>query len=332
MKIHERRLIDFRILILLLGIISACSENTQTSILTASQGNKVPLFQTDSAYYFIQKQLEFGPRYPNSDGHRAALEWKLNKLQSFAGINGVYAQEFNLEGYEGDTLFLTNVIASFNPKATDRILLCAHWDTRPRSDADKDSSKIQLPLLGADDGASGVAVLLELARLFSINPPPIGVDIVLFDGEDYGREGDLSMYFLGSRYWAQNPVVPGYKPRFGILLDMVGGKGANFPKEVNSVNVAPILVDEIWMLSSEMGYDSLFKNELGLPIQDDHVILNQYTSFKTINIIHHRRPFGGQTGFAEYWHTTNDNLDIIDPLVLDAVGKLLTELIYNRLL
>jgi glutaminyl-peptide cyclotransferase len=310
---------------------SACSENPKTSVLKSAQGNDVPIFQADSAYYFIKKQLEFGPRNPNSEGHRAALQWKLNQFRSYAGTNGVYAQQFRILGYDDDTLSLTNIIASFNPSATDRILLCAHWDTRPRSEADPDSIKSKLPLLGADDGGSGVAVLLELARLFSKNPPPIGVDIVLFDGEDYGREGDLSMYFLGSRYWAQNPPVPGYKPRFGILLDMVGGKGASFPKEVNSASVAPILVDELWMLASELGYETLFKNELGLPIQDDHVILNQYTSFKTINIIHHQRPFGNQTGFPVYWHTTNDNLDIIDTKVLDAVGKTLTELIYNRL-
>jgi hypothetical protein len=319
------------ILFILAWILSACSESLPPTVLTAPQGNDVPVFQADSAYQFVKTQLDFGPRYPNSDGHKEALKWKLNKFQSYAGANGIYAQEFSVQGYEGDTLSLTNIIASFNPTAKDRILLCAHWDTRPRSDQDQDSTKLNLPLLGADDGASGVAVLLELARLFSRKAPPIGVDIVLFDGEDYGREGDLSMYFLGSRYWAQHPIVPGYKPRFGILLDMVGGKGAVFPKEVNSVNVAPTLVDELWMLASEMGYESQFKNELGLPIQDDHVILNQYSLFKTINIIHHRRPFGNQTGFAEYWHTTDDNLDNIDPQVLGSVGQLLTELIYNRL-
>jgi len=324
----------YRILsFLIVGAImfSACSENPKTTILTAPKGNNVPVFQPDSAYQYIKKQLEFGPRYPNSEGHRSALAWKLNKLRSFAGNNGVYAQEFQVSGYDGDTLSLANIIASFNPTATDRILLCAHWDTRPRSDAETDIIKAKMPVLGADDGGSGVGVLLELARLFSKNPPPIGVDIVLFDGEDYGKEGDLSMYFLGSRHWAQNPPVSGYKPRFGILLDMVGGTGASFPKEINSVNVAPILVDELWMLASELGYSPLFKNELGLPIQDDHVILNQYTSFKTINIIHHRRPFGDQTGFPDYWHTSKDNLDIIDVKVLDAVGKTIAELIYNRL-
>jgi hypothetical protein len=315
----------------LAALIASCSSEPELIYLKADQGRAIPSFSSDSAFQFVAKQLEFGPRVPNTAAHKAAADWKIDVLRNFAGANGVYAQRFRVPGYDGDTLDLVNIIAAFNPGSSDRIMLCAHWDSRPRSDAESDPELAAQPVLGADDGGSGVAVLLELARLFKDNPPPIGVDIILLDGEDYGREGDLDNYFLGSRYWAQNPPVPGYQPRFGILLDMVGGKGARFPKEVYSLNAAPSLVNEIWALAGEMGYSELFPDEVGLPIQDDHVILNQYTSFNTIDIIHHRRPFGDMTGFPDYWHTSRDNLDIIDKQVLDAVGKLMAELIYNRL-
>lgn len=322
---------SFGLLVLLVAVASACSNEPDLSYLKRDQGRAVPQFSSDSAFSFVAKQIGFGPRVPNSEGHVAASEWKIDALKKYAGSDGVYAQRFKYPGYDGDTLDLVNIIAAFNPLSSDRIMLCAHWDTRPRADAEADPERASQPVLGADDGGSGVAVLLELARLFKDHPPPIGVDIILFDGEDYGREGDLDNYFLGSRYWAQNPPVPGYQPRFGILLDMVGGKGARFPKEVYSLNAAPSLVNELWSLAEEMGYSELFPDEIGLPIQDDHVILNQYTSFNTIDIIHHRRPFGDMTGFPDYWHTSRDNLDIIDQRVLDTVGKLMIELIYNRL-
>lgn len=312
--------------------LAGCSGGDESAtVLKPSQGRDVPRFSADSAFSFVAKQVAFGPRVPNTDGHAQALAWKIALLKSYAGERMVYPQQFTVPGYDGDTLALTNVIAAFNPAAHDRILLCAHWDTRPRSDADPDTSQHREPVLGADDGGSGVAVLLELARIFRDNPPPIGVDIVLFDGEDYGREGDLANYFLGSRFWSQNQPVAGYKPRFGILLDMVGGRGAKFPKEVNSLSVAPMLVNELWELGIDLGYDAYFIDETGIPIQDDHVVMNQYLPFRTIDIIHHMRPFGNTSGFPDYWHTGRDNLDIIAPQTLEAVGQTLLEMIYDRL-
>ena len=310
-------------------LITGCNDAEEQQRLNfEKKGREVPHFSADSAYQFIEEQVNFGPRNPGSEGHQKTKKYLIRKLQSYAGTASVFSQEFTAEGYNSDTLQLTNIIAAFNPRHSDRIMLCAHWDTRPR--ADKDSSNASQPIIGADDGASGVGVLLELARIFRDNPPPIGVDIILFDGEDYGREGDTGRYFLGSRYWSQNPPVQNYAPRFGILLDMVGGENALFPKEQYSMRYAPALVNELWSIAEEEGFGTLFVKQEGNAISDDHVVINRILGIPTIDIIRHR-PSRPDAGFAPYWHTHSDNLDIIDNNTLKAVGEILTELIYNRI-
>lgn len=308
-------------------LILSCSKNEER-LNFEEQGSEVPEFSADSAYGFIEQQVSFGPRNPGSEGHRKAKAYFLQKLRSYAGSQSVYPQEFTATSYEGDTLELTNIIAAFNTQSSDRIMLCAHWDTRPR--ADKDTKDTDKPILGADDGGSGVGVLLELARIFKNNPPPIGVDIVLFDGEDYGREGDLSKYFLGSRYWAQNPPVKGYSPRFGILLDMVGGQNAQFPKEGNSMTFAPALVNELWAIAEEKGSGDMFLDREGNVISDDHVVINKILGIPTIDIIRHNTN-QSSSQFAPYWHTHGDNMSIISKKTLSGVGSVMTELIYNRI-
>jgi hypothetical protein len=304
----------------------SCSED-ESRLNFEEQGREVPAFNADSAYQFVEKQVSFGPRNPGSEGHQQAREYFLTKLRSYAGVRSVYPQEFTAAGYDGDSLSLSNIIAAFNTQSSDRILLCAHWDTRPR--ADKDTANTDQPILGADDGGSGVGVLLELARIFRDNPPPIGVDIILFDGEDYGLEGENSKYFLGSRYWSNNPPVAGYSPRFGILLDMVGGRNALFPKEQNSMRFAPALVNELWSIAREKGYGDQFLNSEGNAISDDHVVINRILGIPTIDIIRHD-PGANGLGFAPYWHTHRDNMQIISRQTLQSVGNVLTELIYNR--
>lgn len=306
----------------------SCSGSDEPRLNFEPQGREVPEFNADSAYQFIERQVAFGPRNPGSEGHQLTEKYLLEKLGQYAGEGSVYPQHFTSAGYEGDTLSLTNIIAAFNPKHTDRIMLCAHWDTRPRAEkADTDPDK---PILGADDGGSGVGVLLELARIFSNNPPPIGVDIVLFDGEDYGREGDMEKYFLGSRYWSENPPVDGYSPRFGILLDMVGGENAVFPKERYSMQFAPALVNELWNIGNEEQYAGLFLETEGNAISDDHVVINRVLGIPTIDIIRHN-PSEDGAEFAPYWHTHNDDMSIISKKTLKGVGDVLTELIYNRI-
>lgn len=294
-----------------------------------SKGRDVPSFSADSAYRYIKTQVSYGPRNPGSDGHQRTLRYLSNKLSRYAGNSYVYQQHFTHKGYNGDTLALSNVIASFNPRASRRILLCAHWDTRPR--AEKARNHQQRPILGANDGASGVGVLVELARLFADNTPPVGVDIVLFDGEDYGKSGDQLQYFLGSRYWATHPPVEDYQPQFGILLDMVGGQNATFLKEKVSLTYAPALVNEIWNIADQMGYNSIFVDKEGAQISDDHVIVNQILGIPTINIIDHQVGNNGRAKFPSYWHTHRDSLNIIDKKTLKGVGRVITELIYNRL-
>lgn len=316
------------IILSLLLLVGCGGESDSDRLNFEVQGREVPDFNADSAYHFIEQQVAMGPRNPGSQGHKRTREYLLKKLSKYASKRNVYPQNFSAEGYEGDTLNLTNIIAAFNTRSSDRIMLCAHWDTRPR--ADKDSVNQTKPILGADDGGSGVGVLLELARLFSEHPPPIGVDIVLFDGEDYGKEGELSKYFLGSRYWSKNPPVKGYSPRFGILLDMVGGKGARFPKEEYSLLYAPALVNEIWSIADNKGYGHLFLDKKGNAISDDHVIINRNLNIPTIDIIRHNTTKEG-TQFAPYWHTHADNMEIISRETLNGVGTVLTELIYNRI-
>ncbi|WP_421774767.1 M28 family peptidase [Gracilimonas sp.] len=309
-------------------LVAGCSGSDKSGLQFSEKGREVPEFNADTAYKFVQQQVDFGPRVPNTEAHRQAEAYFVDKFKEYAGSNAVFVQEFTAEGYD-EQLELGNVIAAFNLNTSDRIMLSAHWDSRPR--ADMDSTRQEEGIVGADDGGSGVAVLLELARMFSKNPPPIGVDIVLFDGEDYGQSGSLEKYFLGSRYWSNNPPVPGYSPRFGILLDMVGAQGARFPKERYSLSYAPNLVEEVWNIAAEKGYGDYFLNEEGAAVSDDHVIVNEQARIPIINIINHSRTPQGNAQFAPHWHTHSDNMEIISRETLQAVGDVMAELIYNRL-
>lgn len=309
-------------------LFTFCTTEKKRGLQFTEQGRVVPEFSSENAFRYIVEQVNMGPRVPNSEAHRETIQLYNRHFREFAGNNAVFVQSFQTEVY-GDTLNLYNLIASFGTEYSDRVLLAAHWDSRPR--AEKDLMNPDLPILGADDGASGVAVLMEFAKIFSEYELPIGVDIILFDGEDYGMPSDLDNYFLGSRYWGNNPPVPGYSPRFGILLDMVGGVNAVFPKEGYSMQFAPNLVNKIWSIAAEFDYENLFKDEIGGMISDDHIVVERLTGIPMINIIHHRVDESGNVNFPPYWHSQDDNLDIIDINVLQAVGEVVLELIYNRI-
>jgi Zn-dependent M28 family amino/carboxypeptidase len=308
-------------------LLISCGEQ-EANLQFERQGREVPDFDANSAYNFIDEQVKFGPRVPNSEAHVEAKDYLVSELEKSAGEGSVFVQEFQQTVY-GNDLTMFNVVAAFGLQYSDRILLAAHWDSRPR--AEEDQNNPDQPILGADDGGSGVGVLLELARIFSENDLPIGVDIIFFDGEDYGEVSDLDNYFLGARHWSNNPPVPGYSPRFGILLDMVGGENAVFYKESYSMRYAPNLVDEIWSIAENKGYDNLFINQRGGAVADDHLIVNRQTDINMINIIHHSVNENGTVQFPPYWHTQNDTMEIIDRSTLQAVGDVLLELIYNRI-
>ena len=289
------------------------------------EAKPVPKFDRDSAYAYVEKQVSFGPRVVNSAAHRQTRAWLVSKLQEFGAE--VTEQDFAAEAYDGTDLEATNIIARYAPEQSDRILLLAHWDTRPFADSPLEDDENAV-VNGADDGASGVGVLLEVARQLGQNTPDIGVDIVLVDAEDYGKSGGgpPTSWALGSQYFAKN--VPAPKPRFGILLDMVGGRDARFPVEGNSERYAPDIVRKVWRLANSMGYGEYYVNERANGIIDDHYFINSIAKIPTIDIIN--MPANGETQFVDHWHTGDDNMDVIDKRTLKAAGQVVLAAIFRE--
>lgn len=289
----------------------------------------IPSFDRDSAFVFVEKQTLFGPRVPNSEAHRNARKWMVEQLKGFGAE--VIEQNFDATAYTGEVLKSTNIIAQFNPEKTKRVVLAAHWDSRHIADHDPLESNQTQHVMGADDGASGVGVLMEIARQIQANPIDLGVDIVLFDAEDYGdggNNGDYKTWCLGSQYWSRNPHKTGYKAKYGILLDMVGAKGARFTKERVSMNYAPKVMNKVWKLAQDMGYGNFFVNDPTRELIDDHLFVNQIAGIPMIDIIN--RPNDTETLFVQHWHTINDTIDKIDKRTLRAVGQVLLAVIYRE--
>lgn len=272
-----------------------------------------PAFDGDLAFKYLQKQCEFGPRPPGSAAHKQTRDYLLLELRKFA--REVVAQDFIHRSDEGP-LKLTNIIATFGPKAGKKLLLAAHWDTRPFADCDPDPEKRHLPIPGANDGASGVAILLELGRILHAEPPGVQVIIVLFDGEDYGRTNDEML--LGSRYFARN-MDKRWKPEYGILIDMVGDKDLDIYIEPNSANAAPDIVKRVWKMAEALRLKGIYR-EFGPPVLDDHIPLIK-TGIKCIDIIDFNYP---------YWHSVEDTPDKCSPKSLETIGRLLLGLIYSN--
>ena len=272
----------------------------------------IPIFNSDSAYSYIAKQVAFGPRVPGTPEHEACGDWMEAKLKTYA--DKVISQNSTVTAWNGDVLPIRNIIASFNPEQQRRVLLCAHWDTRPWADnGEVDPDK---PILGANDGGSGVGVLIEFARMFKEWGIDFGLDIILFDTEDYGSSEIPDSYCLGSQYWCRNPHVAGYQSTYGILLDMVGGENAIFKKEEVSRRYAGDVLDKVWQIANLLGYSTYFINQPIQGITDDHLYINQMTSNRCIDIIHH----DGQE-FGAFWHTHDDDMNIISKETLRAVGE-----------
>jgi glutaminyl-peptide cyclotransferase len=294
---------------------------------------KAPAFNADSAYYFIERQVAFGPRVPNTPEHYKTGDWLIETLRSYGAE--VQVQAFQMRAFDGKMLNLRNIIATINPNATKRVLLAAHWDTRPF--ADKDSKDQDKPIDGANDGGSGVGVLLEIARTIHAaeQKPGIGVDIILFDGEDYGRPDDSKFPYmqddwcLGSQYWSKNKHVPNYKANFGILLDMVGAENAKFAREGTSMQYARNIVDKVWRAGNKIGYSDYFKYINAPAITDDHYYVNTVAGIRMIDIIEYNMA-DQDDYFGPYHHRHTDNMDIISKNTLKAVGQTVLHVLYNE--
>ena len=324
------------LLVTILGLLSfiACSNKSQDKSTDNSDNTEkrvvnVPQFDADSAFYFVKAQVDFGPRAMNTAAHDACGDYLADKLKQYGAK--VYNQRADLPSYEGKMLKARNIIGAFNPDAKRRVALFAHWDSRPWADNDPDTSKHYTPILGANDGASGVGVLLEVARLLQQQPTTIGIDIILLDAEDVGNHRDSGLsdensWCLGSQYWARTPHVQGYNARFGILLDMVGGANARFMYEFYSEQYARDINRKVWKAAKTIGYDNYFVAQGGGGATDDHLFINQIARIPTIDII----PTSQQYTFFEHWHTVKDDMDVITVPILKAVGQTILQVIYNE--
>ncbi|MBT33453.1 MAG: glutamine cyclotransferase [Thalassobius sp.] len=318
--------------LLLAFLVTSCDEtsnqnSTKTETETKVTLEPAPTFNADSAYYFLEKQLEFGPRVPNTQAHKDAGNYLINEFKNLGAT--VTVQEFESEAFDGTLLQGKNIVASLNESASKRILLASHWDTRPF--ADHDTERKDQPIMGANDGASGVAVLLEVARVLSQSGKdlPVGVDIILFDLEDYGSPDDGEKYCLGSQYWSENKHKPNYQAFYGILLDMVGGKNTTFVYEDISNKYAGSILKKVWSVAHALNYQDIFlKKKVKHNILDDHYFVNVKGHIPMIDIIGYNPV--NDNYFIDTWHTHQDVLENIDKQHLKAVGQTLIQTIFNE--
>ncbi len=326
----------FPAIFLLLFFVSCGGDKDKTQSQPEAIANKTvaaPIFNGDSAYYFVKRQVEFGPRVPNTTPHQKASQFFKEKFAQYGAH--VTEQDFEATTFDNTKVKLKNIVASFFPEEKKRILLAAHWDTRPF--ADKDKSAPDSPFDGANDGASGVGVLLEIARNLNSNPG-VGVDIILFDGEDWGErehehgqphlpQGLDSWWCLGSQHWSKTKHTPGYTAYYGILLDMVGGKNARFYREGFSLAYAPKVVEKVWNTAERLGYSHFFVKRNQGEITDDHKFVNEIGKIPMIDIVNYDPASGW---FGSFHHTTSDNMELIDAETLKAVGQTLLQVIYDE--
>ena len=294
-----------------------------------------PAFNADSALAYCAAQCDFGPRTMNSEAHDKCGAWIVQKFRQF-GCE-VQEQKADLKGYDGTILKNTNIIARHNTKAATRILLCAHWDSRPWADNDPDSTNWHKPVMAANDGASGVGVMLEIARLLQADKTlnaGIGIDFVCFDTEDWGTpqwadvQDDGETFALGAAYWSEHKPAD-YSPRYGILLDMVGGQGAKFYQEGMSMQYASAIVKKVWRAARQAGFGSFFPKSSGGMITDDHIPVNEKAKIPTVDIIAYY-PDCQQSSFGPTWHTVNDDMEHLDKNTLKAVGQTMIQVLYSE--
>lgn len=291
------------------------SSGADTATVAEAPASRGAAFSADSAYAFVERQVAFGPRVPNTEAHRRAGDWLASRLRESGA--SVTEQRMRLRAFDGTMLDARNILGRYNPDSSERVLLLAHWDCRPWADEDPDPALRDKPVDGANDGASGVGVLLEIARQLGLKAPEKGVDILFVDAEDWGSAGDEESWALGARYFVENPPEKGYSPRQIVLLDMVGGENALFHREYFSEVNAPGLNDALWHCAARLGYGDRFINRIGTAVTDDHT---QFIAagYPAIDIIEYYPGEGGS--FNPRWHTSRDNMEGISAATLGIVG------------
>jgi Zn-dependent M28 family amino/carboxypeptidase len=322
------RLIGF--LILFVTII-ACNSN-QDKVVEKKPKIKVevPNFNSDSAYFFVEQQVNFGPRVISSKAWDNCSKYLTSKLESYNAK--VIVQQAPITTYDQKKHTIRNIIGSYSPEKNNRIALFAHWDSRHV--ADYDTINTSKPILGANDGGSGVGVLLEIARNLNLKNPKIGIDIIFFDAEDYGQPENSKFpnmndsWCLGSQHWSKNPHKQNYFAKYGILLDMVGGKDAEFWQEGISSYYASNIIKKVWDVAHNIGYSNFFIYKNSPQIMDDHYYVNTIAGIPTIDIIEYD-PFS-KTNFNKHWHTHADNMNNVDRKTLKAVGQTVMNVIYSE--
>ncbi|MCX6144221.1 MAG: M28 family peptidase [Ignavibacteriales bacterium] len=278
-------------------------------------------FDSAKAYSYLVKQTQFGPRDPGSTAHERCLKFLREELGKYADV--VVPQAFSYAVPKWKRVQLTNLLASFNTRATNRLFISAHWDTRPWADQDPEKKNWTKPIVGANDGASGVAIILELARQLRQFPPAVGVDLVLFDGEDLGTSGFGGSFSIGAQHFAKNRP-PGFNPRFGINIDMVGDRNLEIEREQNSERLAPEIQNLIFSTARRLMLPG-FIDSPGNEITDDHLPLND-AGIPTVDLIDFKYPDGSN----KYWHTMADTPDKCSAESLGVIGTLLLEIIYTQ--
>lgn len=325
---------SFWLLFIISLLLASCDGKTRkgSSIADTIALSPCPRFNADNAFFHIKEQCAFGPRVTGSDAARRCGDYLVGRFKELGA--DVEEQFADITIWDGTKMPARNIIAHINPGNSDRILLCAHWDSRPWADNDPDEKNHHTPILAANDGASGVAVMLEICRLLQEKPVQVGIDMICFDAEDLGtpqweedRIGSSDTWCLGSKFWAERARMDNYKARFGVLLDMVGGFGATFLREGISRQLADPIVNRVWQLAGQLGYRQFFPLKDTGYVTDDHINVND-AGIPCIDIIPHYND--GPSSFGPTWHTLKDTPDNIDPNVLEAVGQTLTQLIYNE--
>ncbi len=321
------RILLFTIILPLLMSCNTNSKQATTSAVQNETAKNTVTFNADSCFAKLKAQVDFGPRTPGSEAHKLTAEYIQNALRNYGAE--VNVQKTSAVTAQGKTIPVYNILGRYNTACNNRILLLAHWDTRPWADEDINKKNHDKPIDGANDGASGVAVLLEISRLLNSNPiENTGIDLLFVDAEDSGDSGDDTSWCLGTQLWVKEmPYTSQNKPKFAVLLDMVGGKDAKFHREYFSDRYAHSIVNRVWSVASVSGYGSRFINEPGSGITDDHLVINE-AGIPAIDIIENKNPETGS--FNPTWHTLSDNIGNIDKSTLKAVGQVITNCIYNK--